>query len=328
MRQSRAWCGESAYPMDLERMLDRCQKGQWDADDFDYTGQPIALSKFDEIEVCQALTNLIYVERIAGLTFLELSKKVSNPTLKLIYESFHADEVRHSVAVAKLADYFNVHDYRIYTPDERLTMLVRYITRTIQEINPAFASAMVTLGELVLDVALLRAVNDYIEDPLSRAVIEKINQDESRHIAMDFYLMEEFGRQETAPPSAADLARLLSNLNLFGSLTWAVLFFGNFFVRVVAVMDPEGSRFLEAQKRFEMLGQKNPDIAKNRGYNILLSVSKVLRELFPRYNAVTNVLKVGVKGEIARAESVGEKHSAKSSHAPAPIAADLAVELS
>ncbi len=314
--------------MDLQRMLDRCNRGQWKVDDFDFTGKPVELSRFDEMEICQAFTNLIYVERIAGLTFLELSKKVEDPTLKAIYESFYTDEVRHSVAVAKLADYFNVHNYRIYTPDERLTMLVRYITRTIQEINPAFASAMVTLGELVLDVALLRAVNDYVEDPLSRGVIEKINQDESRHIAMDFYLMEEFGKQESEPPSVGDLARLMSNLNLFGSLTWAVLFFGDFFARVVAIMDPEADRFLEAQRRFAMLGERNPNIAKNRGYQILLGISKVLVEIFPRYNAIGSTFKIGVKGQIARAEARGEKQPFKPAHpSPEKSAIDLALEM-
>ncbi len=315
--------------MDLQRMLDRCHRGQWNVDDFDFTVKPIALSRFDEMEICQAFTNLIYVERIAGLTFLELSKKVPDPTLKGIYESFYVDEVRHSVAVAKLADYFNVHNYKIYTPDERLTMLVRYITRTIQEINPAFASAMVTIGELVLDVALLRAVNDYVEDPLSRAVIEKINQDESRHIAMDFYLMEEFGKQESEPPTVKELATLMTNLNLFGSLTWALLFFGDFFARVVAIMDPKADRFMEAQRRFQMLGKKNPDIAKNRGYSILVRISATLREIFPRYNAVSSTLKFGVKGEIARAEAAGDKEPYKLSRpATEKSAIDLAQEMS
>ncbi len=314
--------------MDLQRMLERCRRGQWNVEDFDFTGKPIALSRFDEIEICQAFTNLIYVERIAGLTFLELSRKVQDPNLKAIYESFHTDEVRHSVAVAKLADYFNVHDYKIYTPDQRLTMLIRYITRTIQEINPAFASAMVTLGELVLDVALLRAVNDYVDDPLSRAVIEKINQDESRHIAMDFYLMEEFGKQEAEPPSAKELAAMMTDLNLFGSLTWALLFFGDFFSRVVAVMDPEAVRFIEAQSRFRMLGRKNSDIAKNRGYRILLNLSNALREIFPRYKAVSHTLKFGVQGQIARAEARGEKAPYKPGRpSDEKSAVDLALEM-
>ena len=56
--------------------------------------------------------------------------------------------------------------------------------------NPAMANAFIMAGELILDVALLRGINKYANDPMSRAVVEKINQDESRHLAMDFFMAE------------------------------------------------------------------------------------------------------------------------------------------
>lgn len=315
--------------MDLERMLERCRKGQWSVEDFDFTGRPIAMDRFDEMEACQAFTNLIYIERIAALTFLELSKKVESPVLRAIYESFYDDEVRHAEAMSRLAVYFNAHNYKIYAPDPQLSVFVRTITETIQNINPAFASAMVTLGELVLDVALLRAVNDYIEDPLSRAVIEKVNQDESRHIAMDFYLIEEYGKQESEPPRVMDLFRLVANRNLFGAMTWAVLSLGNLFGRVVAVMDPDGKRFLEAQMRFERLGERNQTIANNRSYQVIRGLSVVMREAYPRFTALSNALKLGVVGEMARAQKRGDLTRRKRNPAASSgkSAIDLAEEM-
>ncbi len=292
--------------MDLQRMAEKCRKGQWRIEDFDFSGKPIPMSKFDEMEAVQSFTNLIYIERIAALTFLELSKKVTDPALREIFESFYVDEVRHADAMFRLANYFNVHNYRIYSPDPQLSVFCQTITKTIQKINPAFASAMVTLGELVLDVALLRAVNDYIEDPLSRAVIEKVNQDESRHIAMDFYLTEEYGKGESEPPKASDLIQMLTNLNLLESMGWAVLALGNLFGRVVAIMDPTAERFLEAQRRFELLGDRNPTVANNRSYLMIRRLSIFIREVQPRFSALSRALGAGVQGEIKRARQRGE----------------------
>ena len=52
--------------MDLERMLAKCRRDQWRADDLDWTLTPRPLSADDEIAVVQYFTNMAGIERLAG----------------------------------------------------------------------------------------------------------------------------------------------------------------------------------------------------------------------------------------------------------------------
>ncbi|MCW5827886.1 MAG: ferritin-like domain-containing protein [Deltaproteobacteria bacterium] len=316
--------------MNLDRMLDKCQKGQWNVNDFDWTQKPASLSRFDEMEACQAFTNLIYIERIAAAAFLEFAKQAADPTEKAIFGTFYDDEIRHAEAMWHLAKYFDVHQYRIYTPDPNLVKFVRAMSEMINGISPEFASAMVTAGELVLDVALLRSVNDYIEDPLSRAVIEKVNQDESRHIAMDFYLCEKYGQEAGEPPSLKDFFDTMSNPTLVSGMYWATVALSEMFGRIQAIMDPAGTRFIEAQRRFAMLGEKNPKIAANRNYAAVLRINTVSQDFFGGLRRIMQLLRVGLFREMKEAEKRGEKRKAprqSAGHDPVKTAVDLLEEM-
>lgn len=316
--------------MNLDRMLDKCRKGQWNVGDFDWSQKPAPLSRFDEMEACQAFTNLIYIERIAAAAFLEFGKQATDPAEKAIFETFYDDEIRHAEAMWNLSKYFDVHQYKIYTPDPNLVKFVRAMSEMINGISPEFASAMVTAGELVLDVALLRSVNDYIEDPLSRAVIEKINQDESRHIAMDFYLCEKYGQEEGEPPSVRQFFETMSNPTLVAGMYWATVALSEMFGRIQAIMDPQGTRFIEAQRRFAMLGEKNPKIAANRNYAAVLKINTASQAFFGELRRVMQLLRIGLFKEMKAAEKRGEKRKAPNQmagHDPVKTAVDMLEEL-
>lgn len=316
--------------MNLDRMLDKCRKGQWNVGDFDWSQKPAPLSRFDEMEACQAFTNLIYIERIAAAAFLEFGKQATDPAEKAIFETFYDDEIRHAEAMWNLSKYFDVHQYKIYTPDPNLVKFVRAMSEMINGISPEFASAMVTAGELVLDVALLRSVNDYIEDPLSRAVIEKINQDESRHIAMDFYLCEKYGQEEGEPPSVRQFFETMNNPTLVAGMYWATVALSEMFGRIQAIMDPQGTRFIEAQRRFAMLGEKNPKIAANRNYAAVLKINTASQAFFGELRRVMQLLRIGLFKEMKAAEKRGEKRrvpNQMAGHDPVKTAVDMLEEL-
>lgn len=174
-----------------DKMLDRCKAGQWSVNDFDWSNRPqMTFSREDEIRICQLYLDMSYIERIAGNLFFSLSKRLDDPVLKEIYQWCYTDELRHSYAAAKLMDYFDVHQYKVYTLNASMLKCIPYFSRTIETLNPALANSFILAGELILDIALLRGINQYVDDPLSRAVVEKINQDESRHLVMDFYMTE------------------------------------------------------------------------------------------------------------------------------------------
>ena len=231
--------------IDLEKMREKCERGQWSVDDFDWDARPIALDRTREMQVCTYFTNMAYIERIAGALFLSLARRLDDPTLAAIFESFHTDELRHSHAAARLADYFDVHHYRVYTPNVPMLRFIPAFTGTIDRLDPAYATSFILGGELILDVALLRGLNAWLDDPLSRAVIERVNQDESRHLAMDMHMMEHFARVDAAPASSPWLS-----LDWWGVVVWGGPFFGEVFFRPMQLLDPSQAQMREVMTRF------------------------------------------------------------------------------
>jgi hypothetical protein len=141
--------------VNLDKMLERCQREQWTVADFDWSGAPIALSPEREREICAYYVNMSYIERLAGALFLALARRVDDPTLAAIFTTFHADELRHSHAAARLADYFDVHHYRVYTPNVPMLRFIPSFVDLIESVGPAYATNFILGGELILDIALL-----------------------------------------------------------------------------------------------------------------------------------------------------------------------------
>ena len=90
--------------MDLERMLDKCRKGQWRIDQLNWNVEPRKLSRKDEIAIVQYFHNMAAIERLAGALFAVQRDIVEDETLKKIFATFVADEERHAQAAEKLAN--------------------------------------------------------------------------------------------------------------------------------------------------------------------------------------------------------------------------------
>jgi hypothetical protein len=230
--------------VNLDKMLERCRREQWDVADFDWTAAPIPLSPEREQEICSYYVNMSYIERLAGALFLALSKRVDDPTLAAIFETFHADELRHSHAAARLADYFDVHHYRVYTPNVPMLRFIPSFVSLIESVHPAYATSFILTGELILDVALLRGLNAYVADPLSRGVVEKINQDESRHLAMDMHMTDYFAQHALGTDASPWL-----DPSWWGVLAWGPGFFAEVFFRPMQRLDPEGGQMRDVMRR-------------------------------------------------------------------------------
>jgi len=232
--------------VDLERMLERCVQGQWSVEDFDWKSAPIPLSREQEIQICSYYVNMSYIERLAGALFRSLSERMEDPHLRAIFRTFVDDEVRHSHAAARLADYFDVHHYRVYTPNVAMLRFIPYFVGMIDSMSPAFATSFILGGELILDIALLRSLNAWVDDPLARAVVERINQDESRHLAMDMHMTEVFAR---ATANAGAAPGLWPGGDYWGVLTWGPGFFSEVFFRPMQILDPDQEKMRDVIRR-------------------------------------------------------------------------------
>jgi len=247
-------------------MLDKCVRDQWSIDDLDWSLPPPHLPRDKEEAVVQAFTDMAGIELLAGALFKVRRDKTTDPTLKKIFSTFVADEKRHSAVASRLADHYNVHNYRDYKESPSLTSFRPHFLALVENTSPEIANAYITSGELILDVALLRSLDDYVADEMSHAAMHLINRDESRHIAVDFHMTEHYCSDDYLAeirrrprPSVKDLA---SGTAALARMMWhAKPFLQQVFLAPMDRTDPTGRRVQEAFKRIQLVLRK-PTVAR------------------------------------------------------------------
>jgi hypothetical protein len=248
--------------MDLTRMLEKCVRDQWSIDDLDWTVAPPALPREKEEAVVQYFIDMAGIELLAGALFDVQRRKTDDKTLEKIFSTFVADEKRHSAVAAKLARYYDVHHYRDYVESPSLTAFRPHFLNVVEQASPEIANAYITAGELILDVALLRSLDDYVDDQMSHQAMHLINRDESRHIAIDFHMTETYTSDEHL---AAIRARkwptpreMVHGTRAIVTMMWhAKPFLQQVFIAPMDRTDPSGRRLQEAFKRVQLVLRKH-----------------------------------------------------------------------
>lgn len=247
--------------MDLQRMLTKCHRDQWEVGDLDWSREPPQLDREREEAIVQYFTDMAQIERLAAALFVEQARRAEDPVLVDIFHTFVKDEIRHAHAAQMLADHYNVHHYRIYQPNPALVRFTPHFVNAIRFLSAEFANLYITTGELILDVALLRSLSDYVGDEMASEVMRRINQDESRHIAIDFHMVEYYASEEYEQRCASEpppsLGRQLRAWWAFANvLRHARPFFRDVFFDPMARTDPTGVRIKQAFKRIQLLSAK------------------------------------------------------------------------
>ena len=260
-------------------MLDKCVRDQWSVDDIDWNIPPPALPRHKEEAVVQAFMDMVGIEELAGALFEVQREKTTDPTLKKIFATFVADEKRHATVAARLARHYDVHEYRTYKESPALTAFRPHFLNLVRHTSPEIANAYVTSGELILDVALLRSLDDYVDDEMSHRAMHLINRDESRHIAVDFHMTEHYCSDEYTAivqarprPSVREIVRMTKNL---ATMMWFVKpFLQDVFLKPMDTTDPSGHRIHEAFKRIQLVLRK-PTVARTPFSKMLIKVQEV-----------------------------------------------------
>jgi len=260
-------------------MLDKCRQGQWRADDLDWSTPPPALPPDKEQAVVQAFVDMAGIERLAAALFRAQRAKATDPTLAAIFDSFVADEDRHAAVAMRLARYYDVHRYRSYELAPALVAFRAPFLAVIELAAPDIANAYVTAGELLLDVALLRSLDDYVGDAMSHQAMALINRDESRHIAIDFHMTEVYAsdaylaaKAQRPPPTWGHRARTLAAVSRM--LWFAQPFLQQVFLAPLDRTDPSGHRLKEALKRIQLIARK-PTVARLPLMRVMLGAQEL-----------------------------------------------------
>ncbi|MFT3770500.1 MAG: ferritin family protein [Minicystis sp.] len=244
--------------MDLVKMLDRCLAEQWNIGDLRLDAPVPAMSAEREMAFVQCFTDMAGIERLAAALFAEQARRAEDPVLRRIFESFVEDELRHAEAAQKLAERFDVRRLRRYEERPALTRFAASFVDAIRYLPPDIANAYIMVGELILDVALLRSIEDALGDRVTREVMKLINRDESRHIAVDFHMFDHYASDAYAARAAAAPPRPIRE-QIAGALALGRMFrnarpfFKQVFFDPMALVDPSGRRIKEAVKRLQLV---------------------------------------------------------------------------
>jgi hypothetical protein len=262
--------------MDLGRMLDKCIRDQWSVDDLDWSIPPPAMPRDKEEAVVQAFTDMAGIELLAAALFEVQRKTAQDPTLAKIFATFVADEKRHAAVAARLARHYDLHHYRDYVESPALTRFRPHFLAVVENTSPEIANAYITAGELILDVALLRSLDDYVADEMSHRAMHLINRDESRHIAVDFHMTEHYCSDEhLAAIKARPWPRpreLVSGLRAIATMMWhAKPFLQEVFLAPMDRTDPSGRRVQEAFKRIQLVLRK-PTVARTAWSKMMIGI--------------------------------------------------------
>lgn len=187
--------------LDLNRVLKATRDGQWSVYDFDWSTPVQAPQRMTGKMRRQAALALLFtagLERQASKVFRLNAKHVDDPVAKKIFELFAIDELRHADAEVLMAE-------RLGATWRDLPLPVRLFFKGLEgdwfnhgEYAYRIAGAIIVLFELALDSILIATLKSLMDDPLQSEVFRRIDQDESRHLAMDYWLLNRLGLE---PPS-------------------------------------------------------------------------------------------------------------------------------
>lgn len=289
--------------MNLERMWDKCQRGQWQIDDLDWSVTPKQLARDEEIAVVQYFKDMSGIERLAKAMFQEQHRRATDPLLRNIFASFVVDEERHAVAAERLAEHYDVHHYKDYKLNQSLINFQAPFLEALGHFTPEIANAYILAGELVLDVALLRSIDDHVDDPMSRQAMKMINRDESRHIAIDYHMAEYYAsdaylEELRNTPGKSLRQHQAAARSLITMMFYAAPFFKDVFMKPMAVVDPQGVRMREAFKRIHLVTSK-PDVRKRPFARFMLTMQSAYQQpMLRRVLGPIITRAVGLPGEL------------------------------
>jgi hypothetical protein len=201
------------------------------------------------------------IELLAGELFVVQRDSTDDPVLREIFETFIEDERRHSEVALRLAAHYDVRKLREYRLNPHLEAFAPRFLEVMRHVSPDIGNVYITCGELLLDIALLRSLNDFVDDPTCAQAMQRINRDESRHIAVDYHMLEYYGSPEYA---AIERARATGSVLQRLRAAWVTAMFvwsaGPFlrdvFFAPMDLVDPSGRRLLEAFKRIQLIGRR------------------------------------------------------------------------
>ncbi|MEZ0340126.1 ferritin-like domain-containing protein [Mycobacterium sp. pV006] len=261
--------------IDMDAMLAKIKDRQWALADIDWDAPGAERITDEQRPKLKAfMADLCWIENIGARGFAALAKKAPTPTIAEIYRYFHAEEQRHANAELALMKRWGMLDEvteggrpAMPEPNVNIRLAMDWLDTYADDMSLSILGTVIPMLEVALDGALLKFLLEEVDDPVCHQVFEKINNDESRHIAVDFAVLDMIGH--------ADLRRLaiefVGNVATPGLIIGAVMYIPllNRLRNEIVAMGLEPERLYNAVKRFGALGERGEHTHRVPTYRVL-----------------------------------------------------------
>lgn len=277
----------STTTYDFDAMLQTIKDKQWSLADIDWDA-PGAETMTDEVRAKMKpfMADLVWIEHVGARGFAALATKAPTPTIKRIYEYFHAEEQKHANAELALMKRWGMLDEEGNPPEPNINVKLAIKTLdTYGESLPLTGLAtLIPLLECALDGALVKFLLDEVQDPLCHEVFRHINSDEARHITVDFQVLELIG----AGPLHKLLIESVGNLKPQVVLGLIVVFtplINKMRDNIVAMGLPE-QKLYNAVKRFNSIGSRGEHTSRIPAFHVLRAQAAMVIDRSSPYHRI------------------------------------------
>ena len=198
----------------------------------------------------------MWIENVGARGFAALAKKAPTPTLKSIYEHFHAEEQKHANAeLALMRRWGMLDDDEIPPPSVNVQLVITWLDKFSDGMSLSILGTVIPMLEVALDGALIKFITDEVKDPVAQEVFKRINSDESRHLAVDFEVMDLLGHADMRKLVVEFVGSWMNPALLIGTLSYFPLL--NKMRDNIVEMGVDEERLYGAMRRFRSVGERS-----------------------------------------------------------------------
>jgi hypothetical protein len=255
--------------LDLERTLQKIKDKQWALADIDWDAPGADTIRADQRDDLKAfLADLVWIEHVGARGFAALATKAKDPVLAEIYRWFHAEEQRHANAELALMRRWGMIEQGETPPvNKNIRLVIDYLDKHAGAVQLGTLTTVIAMLETALDGALIKFLLDEVSDPVCHEVFKHINSDESRHLAVDFHVMEQMGMRPQVRETLSVIAGALRPQAVLGVLVYLPLL--NRMRDNIVGLGLEERKLYAAIERFDEVGSRSEHTKKYAPFRVL-----------------------------------------------------------
>lgn len=283
--------------MDLDEMLQRIKDKQWALADIDWDAPGAELIEPELwAKLKPFMTDLMWIENVGARGFAALARKAPTPTLKSIYEHFHAEEQKHANAELALMRRWGMLDNdEVPPPSVNVQLVITWLDKFSDGMSLSILGTVIPMLEVALDGALIKFITDEVKDPVAQEVFKRINSDESRHLAVDFEVMDILGHADMRKLAVDFVGSWINPALIVGTLAYFPLL--NKMRDNIVAMGVNEERLYQAMRRFRSVGERSEFVHRVPMYRFISWHSKKVIDRTSKYHWLADSL-VKVTGVI------------------------------